>query len=187
MEICWFEVEFCYIYYLVNVWEEDGVIVMIGCCCDDLMLMLNLEDGCFVCVLVNLCLSACLYWWCFDFEIGVCIEEIFDDCNVEFFLINVCFGGCLLKFSYYMVIFEVCMFFFDGIVKYGFRGELLCYMFGFGVFGSEVLFVLCEGVIEEDDGYLLSFVQDIVCDVLEFWIYDVRVFEEGFCCKVVIP
>lgn len=186
-EIRWFEAEPCYLYHSVNAWEEDGAIVMIGCRCDDPMPTPNPEDGRFARALANLRLSARLHRWRFDLETGACTEETLDDRNAEFPSINARFGGRPSKFSYHMAIPEARTLFFDGIVKYGPRGELSRHTFGPGVFGSEAPFAPREGATEEDDGYLLSFVQDTARDASELWIYDARALEEGPRCKAVIP
>lgn len=44
-DVRWFEVNFCYIYYIINVWEEGDEIVMDCCVNDDFILQKEFLKG----------------------------------------------------------------------------------------------------------------------------------------------
>ena len=59
--------------------------------------------------------------------------------------------------------------------------------FGAGIYGSECPFAPSTVARQEDDGYLLSFIQDEVNDRSELWIYDARDVLAGPCARLGIP
>lgn len=187
-EVRWFEAEPCYVYHVVNAWEEGSAIVMIGCRCDEPMPEPDPSDGAYARALANLRLRAHLHRWTFDLETGQTTEERLDDVNCEFPTIDDGRLGRRSRFGYAVTIPDTRTLFFDGIVKYdleGDRGGTLRY--GPGRFGSEAPFAPRVGATEEDDGYLLSFVDDRAADRSELWIVDARDVEAGPVARLGVP
>lgn len=173
--IRWFSAEPCYVYHVVNAWEEGDTVVMVGCRCDDPLPEPRPEDGPLAGALANLRLRARLYRWRFDLRDGSTSEEALDDRNTEFPTIADALVGQRSRWSYHMTIPEGRTLLFDGIAKYdvgnGGRREL---SFGPGRFGSEAPFAPRDDGCAEDDGYLLSFVDDRTADQSELWIVAAR-------------
>ena len=59
--------------------------------------------------------------------------------------------------------------------------------FGKGRYGSEAPFAPRIGATEEDDGYLVSFITDMVEDRSECVLVDARDFEAGPVCRIILP
>lgn len=173
--IRWFSAEPCYVYHVVNAWEEGDTVVMVGCRCDDPLPEPRAEDGPLARALANLRLRARLYRWRFDLRDGSTTEEPLDDRNTEFPTISDRLAGQQSRWSYHMTIPDSRTLLFDGIAKYdvndGRRTEL---PFGPGRYGSEAPFAPRDGGDGEDDGYLLSFVDDRAADRSELWIVGAR-------------
>lgn len=105
---------------------------------------------------------------------------------IEFGIINVDY--VVSSYCYiYVVIGKLSWFLFDGLVKYDlFIGNYECYLFGDGVYGSEIVMVLWVGSSVEDDGYLVIFIIDMNDDVLYCLVFDVVCFGDGLICKFVL-
>ena len=187
--IRWFEAEPCYVYHVVNAWEEDDSIVMIGCRCDDPIPDVRVEDGRYARAFANLRLDAHLHRWRFDLSTGRTHEESLDDRRAEFPSIDARACGRPSRFSYHMTIPDARTLFFDGIVKYDTTSgaAIAHHAFGDGVYGSEAPFAPRVGASEEDDGYLLTFVHDTRAERSELWIYDARAIERGPVARAAIP
>ncbi|MFK7988030.1 MAG: carotenoid oxygenase family protein [Sandaracinaceae bacterium] len=187
--IRWFEAEPCYVYHVVNAWEEDGSVVMIGCRCDDPIGTPRPEDGPFAQAMATLRLRAHLYRWRFDLTTGQTHEAPLDDLNAEFPSIAPHVAGQRSRFSYHMCIpTDASTLLFDGIAKYDLEGGRQRHTFGDGVYGSEVGFARREGGHEEDDGYLVSFVHDLADDqTSQLWVYDAKDIERGPVCRAEVP
>lgn len=170
-EVRWFEAETCYVYHVVNAWEEDGAIVVVGCRCDDPIPAVDPADGANARMLANLRLSARLHRWRFDLETGETTEEALDDLNGEFPAIDMRRLGRPSRFSYHQRIPKARTLFFDGIIKYDLQtGGRQVLGYGEGRYGSEVAFAPRIGATGEDEGYLFTFVDDRQSDRSELWI-----------------
>jgi carotenoid cleavage dioxygenase-like enzyme len=181
----WFEAEPCYIYHVVNAWDEGDTTVMIACRCDDPIPALDPNDGELARALANLRLKAHLHEWRFDRKTGKTTERPLDDRSTEFPSIDSRRGGRPSRYAYNMAIPDARTLVFDGLVKYDLeRGTSQSYAFGDGMFGSEAPFAPRIGGVEEDDGYVLSFVHDARSDRSALWIFDAKEIARGPLCKV---
>lgn len=181
----WFEAEPCYVYHVVNAWEEGDELVMIGCRCVDPTPEPNPADGPLAQALANLRLRARLHRWRFNLEDGSTREESLDDTTVEFPTIHQGQQGQKNRFGYAMHIPDTATLEFDGVVKYELASgahESL----SFDGCASEVAFAPRDGATEEDDGYLLSFVQR-PGDVAELWIVRAQALSDGPVARVRMP
>lgn len=187
-QVRWFSAEPCYIYHVVNAWEEGDSIVMIACRSADPTPEVDPADGAMGRMLANLRLSATLHRWRFDLATGQTHEEPLDDLAAEFPVIDTHRMGRPNRFSYHVTTPRRRTLQFEGVVKYDLSdGSRTVLPFGEGVLGSEVAFAPRIGATEEDDGYLLTFVDDRSNDCSELWIVDARALCEGPVARVQIP
>ncbi|MCB9598552.1 MAG: carotenoid oxygenase family protein [Sandaracinaceae bacterium] len=186
-DVRWFEADPCYVYHAVNAWEDGDAVVLVGCRCDDPIGTPDPADGRLATAMANLRLRAHLHRWRFDLATGACTEEALDDLNAEFPTMNADFAGRRSRFGYHVTIPDTRTLRFDGVVKYDDGRRVARHAFGDGVYGSEAPFAPRVGATEEDDGYLLTFVQDTRAGASELWIYDARAIERGPITKARVP
>ncbi len=185
--IRWFEAAPCYVYHVVNAWDDGDAIELIGCRCDDPIGTPDPADGKLATALANLRLRARLHRWRFDLATGACTEEALDDRNAEFPSIDARAAGRPSRFSYHVTIPDTRTLLFDGLVKYDGGRAVGHHAFGEGVFGSEAPFAPREGADGEDDGYLVTFVHDTKARASQLWIYDAQAIERGPVAKAALP
>lgn len=187
-EIRWFEAAPCYVYHVVNAWEEDDAVVMIGCRCDTPLPPKDPADGAHARAFANLRLRAKLHRWRFDLKTGETTETPLDDRNAEFPTIDDRRAGRRSRYATLVTIPEARTLCFDGLVRYdletGARHE---HAFGDGVFGSEAPFAPRVGSTSDDDGYVLSFVSNANEDRSELWIYDAADIARGPVTRLAAP
>lgn len=189
-EVKWFEAEPCYIYHVINAWEEGESIVMTGCRVTDPIPTPDPAHGQYAQMMANLRVTAHLHRWRFDLKTGQTHEEPLDDQNTEFPCIDQRALGRKNRFSYNMRIPDAPTLLFDGVVKYDLDTTASTTLpFGGERFGSEVAFAPAEGsaAAGEDAGYLLSFVSDRAEGTSECWVIDARDIEAGPVAKLRIP
>jgi carotenoid cleavage dioxygenase-like enzyme len=185
----WFEASPCYIYHVVNAWDEDDAVVMIAH---------RVNPRCFLDVppdasefekmMRNLSMDAELYRYRFDLRTGQTTEEQLDDRNTEFPSIDQRVSGRKGRYGYAMDIPRRAPLDFAGIVKYDVTdGTSVRYEMPAGVFCSESPFAPRVGSQGEDDGYLTTFVVDENAGTSELWVFDARELASGPACKLRLP
>lgn len=187
-DLRWFEAEPCYIYHVVNAWEEDDAIVMVACRVEDPIPQPDPKDGMWAQMLANLRVRARLWRWRFDLRTGRTKEEPIDDLNTDFPAIDARLRGRRSRASYHVRLAAERTIRFDALVKYDVdtgRREVL--ELGSGRYGSEAQFAPRVGSIGEDDGYLLSFVHDLQARSSELWIIDARSLASGPIARIALP
>ncbi len=186
--IRWFEAEPCYIYHVVNAWDRGDQVVMIACRCVDPTPQPDPADGDLARMLANLRLTATLHRWTFDLTTGETREEPLDDLSSEFPAINLAYAGQRSRYAYNMRIPAARTLVFDGIVKYDHEaGTSSTFELPEGCFGSEVAFAPREGGRGEDDGYLVTYVDDRNARQSECWVLSARDIEAGPIARVELP
>ena len=79
-------------------------------------------------------------------------------------------------------------FLFTGLVKHDLdTGESWTVEFGEERYGSEPGFAPRVGAVDEDDGYLVTFVTDMNADRSECVVYDARKLADGPVCRIMLP
>jgi carotenoid cleavage dioxygenase len=185
--IRWFEAEPCYVYHVVNSWEQGDELVMIGCRCAEPIPDPDPSDGPLATALANLRLRARLHRWRFNLADGTTREEPLDDANVEFPTISMATQARKNRWGYAMQIPDTRTLLFDGVAKYDLvSGAREKHSFGDG-YGSEVAFAPRDGGTDEDDGYLLSFVQRDRDEPAELWILRAQALEDEPVARVRMP
>lgn len=130
--------------------------------------------------------------WRFNLTTGETREGPLDDQVTEFGMTNAGFQGRDYRY-YYSVIPTPGCFQFDGITKNDLAtGATESYRFGDGIFGSET--VMAPRTIAtshdaelEDNGYLITFVSDVINDRSECLIFDARSVADGPICRIELP
>lgn len=187
-EIRWFEAEPCYIYHVVNSYESDSGQEIVLDVCRVTKPEPSGEGGPLARMLSYLRLDAHLYRYRLDLRTGKTHEQRLDDANTEFPLIAGHLVGREARYSYNVHISPEKTLLFDGLVKYDLRtGANERYDFGDGRWGSETPFAQRTGGTGEDDGYLVSFVQDEREGRSEVVILDAQDLAAGPVGRVILP
>ncbi|MBP1161637.1 carotenoid cleavage dioxygenase-like enzyme [Rhodococcus sp. PvR044] len=186
-EVRWFEVKPCYIYHVVNSWEEGDEIIM------DVCRVKNPQhQTTFASPLSNMLaymrLDAQLYRYRFNLRTGTTIETELDNANIEFPSVDSRVMGRSHRYSYSMSLGNEPTLLFDGLVRFdsqtGIKEE---HKFGSGRWGSEAPFAPRDGSTGETDGYLVCFVNDEAEDKGEINIFDAEDVAAGPIARVLLP
>ena len=154
----WFTANPCYIYHVVNAWEEGDEIIMDVCRNEEPNPQKNEKDP-IEKLKAYLRLVANYHRYRFNLKTGQTKEETIDDAFCEFPMINAFKQGQKTRYSYHQKFDVSDVIRFEGIVKYDTNNNSSqTYMYGDGNFGSESPFIPREGAIEEDDGYIITFI-----------------------------
>jgi carotenoid cleavage dioxygenase len=186
--IRWFEAEPCYIYHVVNSWQDGDEVVMLACRTTDPTPEPDPADGIFGHAFANLRLRAHLHRWRFNMVTGECTEETVDDRSAEFPTTASSHQGIESHYSYHVTVPDTRTLEFDGIAKYDLRtGAADTHEFGPGRVGSEAPFAPSADREAEDDGYLVTFVHDQREDRSEIVILDARDVARGPIARAAVP
>lgn len=190
-DVRWFEAEPTYVLHFLNAWEDGDAIVMDGYFQHDPVpdtspdawpgherLMTFLDQA---------MIKPRLHRWRFDLATGETTETQLDDRILEFGIINNQFAGVKYRYAY-SAVSKPGWFLFTGLVKHDMdTGESWTIDFGPERYGSEPGFAPRVGATEEDDGYLITFISDMIEDQSECLIYDARKLAEGPVCRIILP
>ncbi len=186
-EIRWFEAAPCYIYHVVNAWEEGRTIVL-DVCRVTRPEPVPTRPGPLGKLLGYLRLDARLHRYVFDLDAGTTTETQLDDANTEFPSIDSRLCGKPNRYAYNVHISDAETVKFDGLLRYDrTTGERQDHYFGPGRFGSESPFAPRDGSTGEDDGYLVSFVTDERDGRSEVDILDASDLAAGPVARVLLP
>ena len=155
-EVRWFETSPCYIYHVVNAWEEGEDIVMDACRVVGPEPKSTRGEGELARMRAFLRLEAELYRWRFNLATGAAREERLDDQRTEWPTIHRGKMGRRTRYAYSSLVPH-----FEGLVKYDLeRKTSERYLFGPGRAANACPFAPRVGACDEDDGYLVAFVSD---------------------------
>ncbi|NAS24345.1 9-cis-epoxycarotenoid dioxygenase [Herbidospora sp. NEAU-GS84] len=186
-QIRWFEAKPCYIYHVVNAWEEGGEIVMDVC---RVARPAPSGGGSVLARMISyLKLDARMYRYRFDLTTGTTSEEYVDgDHNTEFPSIDLRTTGRRSRYAYNVSVKQAPTNLFDGLVKYdNLTGTKQTYHFGEHRYGSEAPFAPRDGSAGEDDGYLVTFVTDEREGRSEVQVLDASDITKGPVARVLLP
>jgi carotenoid cleavage dioxygenase-like enzyme len=165
-EIRWFETPACYMYHTVNAWEEktsegETTIVVTGCRIDNPIPTVPHEQEPDIARLYFLRLHPFHYRWRFNLSSGQVTEEQLDDIPTEFPRMNDSFLGRPTRFGYHPRLAKEPTLLFDGVIKYNTdTGQSQTHSYPKNQFAGEHVYVPRPGSDQEDDGWLLAFVND---------------------------
>jgi carotenoid cleavage dioxygenase len=184
----WFEAEPCYIYHTVNAWEEGDEVVLVACRVADPVPPIDPADGPWARMMANLRIHSTLHRFRFNLITGATREERLDDRVSEFPTIANAWRTKRSRWSYNVTFAPTPTVRFDGLIKYDTdTGAAERFDFGPGRFGSESPFAPRLGAAAEDDGYVLSFVNDEREGAAELWILRAQQLARGPVARVRLP
>jgi carotenoid cleavage dioxygenase len=187
-QIRWFEASPCYIYHVVNAWEEGDEVVLDVCRVQKPQPRADAHTP-LAKMLSYLRLDAQLHRYRFDLRTGACTETPLDDANTEFPTVDSRGVGTRNRYSYTVHISPESTLKFDGLVRYdNLAGSKTEYRFGPGRWGSEAPFAPRDGAsVDSADGYLVTFVQDEREGRSELDIFDAADLAAGPVARVLLP
>ncbi len=187
-DIKWFEVEPCYIYHVVNAWEDGDEVVMHACKMVPNGLKPNPSYGPYAPMAVVLALHAVPVEWRMNMRTGAVRSRQLDDRLGEFPAINNEYNGRKGRYSYNVSLDPGETLRFDGFHKYNLEtGAAETYKYAPGVFGSEGAFAPRIGAKDEDDGYLVTFTTDENSGASEVQVLNAKDIAAGPIARVVLP
>lgn len=185
--IRWFEVPTCYVLHTLNAYEIGEEVVLIASRMNDAK-VLNIptktklndsqED------------RPSLHRWRFNLHTGTVQEEAIDDVASEFPSLNQQWLGQQNRYGYAarMVPGQTPLFTFDGLLKYDFTsGYCQSQEFGLGRYGGEAVFVPRTDGVEEDDGWLLTFIYDTAKKTSELIVVNAQDLTDEPVARILLP
>ena len=189
--IRWFDAEPCYIYHIVNSWEEENEVILDVCRMSSPVPSQEVRQklsGPYGTMLAWLKLDACYHRYRFNLETGETKEERKEDLLSEFPVINNRYGGLPSRYSYHVTLADTDVILFDALVKMdSLTGTSQKFKFPEGCFGSEMQFAPRHNSNTEDDGYLISFVTNMESMKGEIQIFPAEDLSKGPICRLIVP
>jgi carotenoid cleavage dioxygenase len=187
-EVRWFETDPCYIYHVINAWEEGDDVVMLGCKMVPNQRPAQGNYGPYTSMVEVLALNAVPCEWRMNLRTGRCTSRNLDDAISEFPTINLNVSGEKNRYAYIQSIAAEDTLKFDGFYKYDFMSNSRQdYRYEADTFGSEVAFAPRIGSQDEDDGYLIGFVSNEATGQSEVRIWDASEIQAGPLARVMLP
>lgn len=191
--IRWFESPACYVFHTLNAYEVGDKVVLIACRMNSTQVLglsetpqdhheSGITDG------KND--MACLHRWQFNLATGAVQEEALDDLPSDFPRINEHLTGRQTRYGY------TARFappqennpLFNGLLKYNLvTGGSEVHELGRGRYGGEAVFVPRPGAVAEDDGWLLTFVQDTVKSQSELVVINAQDVAAAPIARLIMP
>ncbi len=190
-DVKWFDADPTYVLHFLNAYEEGDEIILDGYFEEQpepkssnsappgyerIMAFLDQSE-----------LQPKLHRWRFNMTTGQTHEQHLDDRVLEFGVINNQYAGRKYRYAY-SAVSKPGWFLFTGLVKHDLdTGESVSADFGEERYGSEPGFAPRVGATSEDDGYLVTFVTDMIADRSECVIFDALKLEAGPVCRIILP
>ena len=187
-DIRWFDFPPCYIYHVVNAWEEGDEVVMYACKFIDNGRDFDPRFGPYAGMVDVLALRAVLTCWRMNMKTGEPKETLIDDTISEFPVVSLDYAGRKSRYSYHATIPDTSTQLFDGLIKYDLEnGTYEIHKFAPNCYGSEPAFAPRLGAKSEDDGYVVSYVTNVVDQTSSMMILDAQNFTAPPLAEVYIP
>ncbi|GAA4564347.1 carotenoid oxygenase family protein [Planotetraspora kaengkrachanensis] len=185
--IRWFEAKPCYIYHVVNAWEEGDEIVLDVCRVKNPQHKATFRSP-LAQMLAYLRLDAHIYRYRFDLVTGRTTEGRLDDDNIEFPSVDTRVTSRPHRYSYVMHLATEETLLFDGLVRFdSVTGAKHEHFFGPGRWGAEAPFAPRDGSTGETDGYVVSFINDEREGRAEVAVFDAEDIAAGPVGRVLLP
>jgi carotenoid cleavage dioxygenase len=183
----WFEADPCYIYHVINAWQEGAEVVLDVCRVKNPQHQATYRSK-LAQMLAYLRLNANIYRYRFDLRTGRTTEGPLDDDNIEFPSVDSRVMSRPHRYSYNMRLATEETLLFDGLVRFdSATGEKQEHRFGPGRWGAEAPFAPRDGSTGETDGYLVCFVNDESEQRAEVAIFDASDVAAGPVGRVLLP
>ena len=186
----WFEAKPTYVLHFLNAYEEGDEVVVDGyfqenpspppLANDDGYghMMAHVDEHSF---------RPKLHRWRFNLRDSTTSEAHLDERLLEFGTINQAFAGRPYRYAYSTTT-KPGWFLFNGFVKHDLlTGESTTLTLDEGRYASEAPFAPRIGAVDEDDGYLVSFVTDENRSTSECVLIDCKDFTAGPVCRIALP
>lgn len=179
----WFAATPCFIYHVVNSWEDGDEIIMDACRVVEARPKSAPGEGELARMQAFLRLEAQLWRWRFNLKTGAVKEEQLDEAKTEWPTMNRQHLGRKSRYAYNAYVPR-----FNGLVKYDTeKGTSESHMFRPGCIGSEAPFAPRVGAKDEDDGYVVTFIADANTNSSEVLILDAKNFSTEPVARVQLP
>jgi len=190
-EVRWFEAAPTYVLHWLNAYEEGDEIVLDGYFQEDPTPEPHADAqpgyGHMMAYLDEHSFKPKLHRWRFNLKDGTTREERLDERIMEFGMINARHAGRPYRYGYSTVT-KPGWFLFTGFVKTDLlTRQSTSYMLPEGVYASEAPFAPRVGSLDEDDGYLVSFLIDENQGRSECVLLDARDITKGPICRIALP
>lgn len=189
-DIRWFEADPTFVLHFINAYEDGDEIVLDGYFEEDPYpppienadgyghMMAYVDEHSF---------KPKLHRWRFNLKDGTTNEERLDDRILEFGMMNQRYLGLPYRYAY-STTSKPGWFLFTGFVKHDLHtGQSWQVMLEDGRYASEAPFAPRVGAVDEDDGYLVSFITDENRGTSECILIDCKRFEDGPVCRIALP
>ncbi len=187
-QIRWFDFEPCYIYHVINAFEEGDEVVLQACRFLDNGRPLDPRFGPYAGMVDVLALRAHIHCWRMNLETGETREYQVDDTVSEFPVINIAYTGKPSRYGYLATIPDTSTQVFDGIMKYDFQQSVgHSWRFPSNCFGSEPAFAPRINGQSEDDGYVVSIMTNVLDETSSLVILDAGDMAGGPVAQVHLP
>jgi len=187
-QVRWFETDSCYIYHVINAWEDGDEVVMSACMMVPNPHPLNPAYGPYAPMVNVLALNAIPVEWRMNMKTGAVKKRQLDDRIGEFPVVNLDYATRPTRWSYHVAMSMTELQRFKGLIKYDLlSGAAQTYDFEPQMFGSEPAFAPRLDPKSEDDGYVIVFATDENTGRSEVQVIDALTFEAGPVARVLLP
>jgi carotenoid cleavage dioxygenase len=187
-QVRWFETDTCYIYHVVNAWEDGDEVVMTACMMTPNGYPPNPAYGPYASMVNVLALNAVPVEWRMNMVTGQVKKRRLDDRIGEFPVVNLDYTGRKTDWSYHVAMGKQELQRFSGLIKYDLRtGASKTHEFAPGIGGSEPAFAPRVGAADEDDGYVIVFTTDEATGQSEVQVLAAKDFEAGPIARIPLP
>jgi carotenoid cleavage dioxygenase len=186
----WFEAAPTYVLHWLNAYEEGSEVVVDGYFQENPAPEPLENEAGFGAMMAHVdehSFRPKLHRWRFDLATGRTSEQRLDDRLLEFGMINQRFLGRPYRYAYSTTT-KPGWFLFTGFVKHDLvTGDSIAIALEEGRYASESPFAPRIGAVDEDDGYLVSFVIDENRGTSECILIDCKRFADGPVCRIALP
>jgi len=183
-DVRWFEVQPGVVIHTANAWEEGDEVVLQASRSNTSDIIgagvANTDD--------KTEMMGRLHEWRLNLKTGTVEEKPLSELHCDFTRINDEYAGVVNRYIYAARFHPTRDVTFDGLLKYDNHSDKTeVHELGANRFGGEAVFAPRSGAVEEDDGYVIAFVQDEGCNQSECLIIDARNFSADPVARILIP
>ncbi|OUL26908.1 9-cis-epoxycarotenoid dioxygenase [Nostoc sp. T09] len=181
--IRWFESSPCYVFHTLNAYEAGDEVVLIASRMSSTSVLVTQDNQ-----LDPDANIPRLHQWRFNLKTGTVREQQLDNMAAEFPRVNENFLGQKTRYGYVGKLANNPLPLFDGVIKYDLSsGTSQTHQFGEGRYGGEAVFAPRPGAINEDDGWLITFVYDEGSGTSELVVVNAQDITSEPVARVIIP